>query len=141
MEQGIFEVLEAAKRAAGSRTNKHVRHCRLYFATGLLRQTVPSLLRDALTHRGPDDAGEWWSEDGCVGLGHRRLSIIDLSSAGHQPMADASGELWIVFNGESYNFAEWRAELVAKGHAFRSHSDTEVILAAYGEWGTECRRA
>ena len=94
--------------------------------------------RDAMTHRGPDDAGEWWSADGRVGLAHRRLAIIDLSLAGHQPMHDASGALTIIFNGEIYNFADLRNELVAKGHAFRSHSDTEVILAAYREWGTEC---
>jgi asparagine synthase (glutamine-hydrolysing) len=94
--------------------------------------------RDAMTHRGPDDAGEWWSADGRVGLAQRRLAIIDLSPAGHQPMHDASGALSIVFNGEIYNFADLRAELIAKGHGFRSHSDTEVILAAYREWGTEC---
>lgn len=94
--------------------------------------------RDALTHRGPDDAGEWWSDDGRVGLAHRRLSIIDLSPAGHQPMHDATGALSIVFNGEIYNFVELREQLAAKGHAFRSHSDTEVILAAYREWGADC---
>jgi asparagine synthase (glutamine-hydrolysing) len=94
--------------------------------------------RDALRHRGPDDAGEWWSADGCVGLGHRRLAIIDLSPAGHQPMTDAGDELCIVFNGEIYNFADLRRGLAAKGHAFRSQSDTEVILAAYREWGTDC---
>jgi asparagine synthase (glutamine-hydrolysing) len=93
---------------------------------------------NAISHRGPDDAGEWWSGDGCVGLGHRRLAIIDLSPAGHQPMEDASRQLCIVFNGEIYNFAELRAELTAKGHCFRSQSDTEVILAAYREWGTDC---
>lgn len=94
--------------------------------------------RDVLRHRGPDDAGEWWSADACVGVGHRRLSIIDLSAAGHQPMHNASGELCIVFNGEIYNFADLRRELMAKGHAFRTHSDTEVILAAYREWGADC---
>jgi asparagine synthase (glutamine-hydrolysing) len=94
--------------------------------------------RDALRHRGPDDAGEWWSVDGCIGLGHRRLAIIDLSPAGRQPMHDASGELCIVFNGEIYNFADLRRELAAMGHAFRSHSDTEVILVAYRAWGTDC---
>ena len=94
--------------------------------------------RDALRHRGPDDAGEWWSADACVGLGHRRLAIIDLSPGGHQPMQDAGGELCIVFNGEIYNFADLRNELAAKGHAFRTKSDTEVILAAYREWGTNC---
>jgi asparagine synthase (glutamine-hydrolysing) len=94
--------------------------------------------RDAMTHRGPDDAGEWWSGDGRVGLAQRRLAIIDLSPAGHQPMHDASGTLSIVFNGEIYNFTDLREELIAKGHSFRSHSDTEVVLAAYREWGTDC---
>lgn len=97
-----------------------------------------ALGRDAMTHRGPDDAGEWWSADGRVGLAQRRLSIIDLSPAGHQPMHDVSGVLSIVFNGEIYNFSDLRDELIAKGHVFKSHSDTEVILAAYREWGTEC---
>jgi asparagine synthase (glutamine-hydrolysing) len=95
---------------------------------------------DALRHRGPDGAGEWWSPDGRVGLGHRRLAIIDLSHAADQPMHDAAGELSIVFNGEIYNFAELRIELAAKGHAFRTASDTEVILAAYREWGSDCLR-
>jgi asparagine synthase (glutamine-hydrolysing) len=94
--------------------------------------------RDALRHRGPDDAGLWWSADNCVGLGHRRLAIIDLSPGGHQPMQDAGGELCIVFNGEIYNFADLRKDLAAKGNVFRSRSDTEVILAAYREWGTDC---
>ena len=94
--------------------------------------------RDAMRHRGPDDAGTWWSAEGRVGLGHRRLAIIDLSPAGHQPMQDASGELCIVFNGEIYNFASLRRDLAAKGHVFSSHSDTEVILAAYSEWGVAC---
>jgi asparagine synthase (glutamine-hydrolysing) len=93
---------------------------------------------DALRHRGPDGAGEWWSEDGRVGLGHRRLAIIDLSAAGHQPMQDASGELTIVFNGEIYNFEDLRHELAADGYAFRSRTDTEVILAAYRKWGVDC---
>lgn len=94
--------------------------------------------RDTMTHRGPDDAGEWWSHDGRVGLAHRRLSIVDLSLAGHQPMSNVSGMLTIVFNGEIYNFTELREELVAKGVVFRSRSDTEVILAAYSEWGMDC---
>src|ERR1700730_16491930 len=76
--------------------------------------------RDAMSHRGPDDSGDWWSADGCVGLGHRRLAIIDLSPLAHQPMADAIGELHIVFNGEIYNFADLRLELIAKGHGFLS---------------------
>lgn len=94
--------------------------------------------RDAMIHRGPDDAGEWWSNDGRVGLGQRRLSIIDLSPAGHQPMQDGPAEITIVFNGEIYNFAELREELVAHGVVFRSTSDTEVILSAYRAWGTDC---
>lgn len=94
--------------------------------------------RDAMTHRGPDDAGEWWSNDGRVGLAHRRLAIIDLSPAGHQPMHDASGTLSIVFNGEIYNFPELRAQLVSLGYGFKSHSDTEVILYAYRQWGIDC---
>lgn len=94
--------------------------------------------RDALTHRGPDDAGEWWSDDGRVGLAHRRLSIVDLSPAGHQPMQDEARGLTIVFNGEIYNFRELRAELERRGYAFRSNSDTEVLLAAYDAWGTDC---
>ena len=94
--------------------------------------------RDALTHRGPDDAGEWWSDDGRVGLGHRRLSIIDLSPGGHQPMSSPDGALHIVFNGEIYNFGDVRAELTELGRRFRSESDTEVVIAAYREWGTDC---
>ena len=97
-----------------------------------------SVGRDTMVHRGPDDAGEWWSEDNRVGLAHRRLSIIDLSPAGHQPMHDGKNAFTIVFNGEIYNFLELREELAAKGSMFRSHSDTEVILAAYREWGTDC---
>ena len=106
--------------------------------TAQTQRTWLAIGRDAMTHRGPDDAGEWWSADGRVGLAHRRLSIIDLSPAGHQPMHDASGTLSIVFNGEIYNFADLREQLIALGHGFKSHSDTEVILSAYREWGTEC---
>jgi asparagine synthase (glutamine-hydrolysing) len=95
-------------------------------------------MRDTLRHRGPDDAGLWSAPDSSVVLAHRRLAIIDLSPAGHQPMADASERLQIVFNGEIYNYLELRAELSGKGHHFCSASDTEVILAAYREWGTDC---
>ncbi|MEO6096563.1 MAG: asparagine synthase (glutamine-hydrolyzing) [Fibrobacteria bacterium] len=92
--------------------------------------------RDAMRHRGPDGDGEWWSPDGRVGLAHRRLSILDLTVDGRQPMCDADGGLCISFNGEIYNYRELKDELSAKGARFRSHSDTEVILAAYREWGT-----
>jgi asparagine synthase (glutamine-hydrolysing) len=95
-------------------------------------------MRDAMRHRGPDDAGEWWSADGRVGFAHRRLSILDLSPLGHQPMLTDDGRVVVTFNGEIYNFAELKAELQHLGYAFRSHSDTEVILQAYRAWGTGC---
>ena len=91
-----------------------------------------------MKHRGPDAEGAWISGDGVVGLAHRRLSIIDLSDRGRQPMLDAVGALVIVFNGEIYNFRELRDELIARGHSFRTGTDTEVILEAYRAWGTEC---
>jgi asparagine synthase (glutamine-hydrolysing) len=94
--------------------------------------------RDTMLHRGPDDAGEWWSQDGRVGLAHRRLSIVDLSPLGHQPMHDDARGLSISYNGEIYNHKELRQELNALGFTFRSHSDTEVLLAAYAAWGMEC---
>lgn len=88
-----------------------------------------------LAHRGPDGEGLWLH--GPIGLGHRRLAIIDLSPAASQPMTDESGQYAITFNGEIYNFRELRAVLEARGHRFRSHSDTEVVLAGYREWGSE----
>lgn len=94
--------------------------------------------RDAMAHRGPNDAGIYWSEDGRVGMGHRRLSIIDLSSAGHQPMTSLERTIVITFNGEIYNYRELKLSLENAGHKFRSSSDTEVILAAYKEWGRDC---
>jgi asparagine synthase (glutamine-hydrolysing) len=87
----------------------------------------------ALAHRGPDDDGYFMS--GRVGLGFRRLSIIDLSG-GHQPMSDSDGTVWVAFNGEIYNFKELRSELEARGHLFRTNSDTEVIVHGYKEWNT-----
>jgi asparagine synthase (glutamine-hydrolysing) len=93
---------------------------------------------DTLRHRGPDDEGVWRETGGTVVFGHRRLSIIDLSSGGHQPMADATGECHVVFNGEIYNYRELREELCRMGHRFHSSSDTEVILEAYRAWGTDC---
>ncbi len=95
-------------------------------------------MRDTMRHRGPDDAGIWIASDRAVALAHRRLSIIDLSSLGHQPMSDSGGTCRIVLNGEVYNFLELRKELQGKGHAFRSRTDTEVVLEAYKEWGTDC---
>jgi asparagine synthase (glutamine-hydrolysing) len=92
----------------------------------------------ALRHRGPDANGEWCSDDSLVRLGHTRLAIIDLSSAARQPMVDCQGSSVIVFNGEIYNYRRLREQLKGKGHTFRTASDTEVILAAYREWGTDC---
>ncbi len=109
------------------------------FSYGSTRASITTELlvrmRDTMVHRGPDDEGVYLSADGRVGLGFRRLSILDLSTAGRQPMANARGDRWIVYNGEVYNFRELRAELEAKGHRFRSQSDTEVLLALYDEYG------
>ncbi|PYT13286.1 MAG: hypothetical protein DMF51_11255 [Acidobacteria bacterium] len=89
-----------------------------------------------LAHRGPDDSGLYVDQQ--VGFAFRRLSILDLSPTGHQPMASEDGQLVIVFNGEIYNYVELRDELRAAGFCFRSTSDTEVLLAAYRHWGAEC---
>lgn len=101
-------------------------------------QDVITRMRDVFVYRGPDDAG--LHLDGPVGLGHRRLSIIDLGG-GHQPMANEDGSLCIVFNGEVYNYRELRQELIAKGYHFQSQSDTEVILHLYAERGEACVHA
>ena len=93
-------------------------------------------IRDHMAARGPDGHGEWFSSDGRVAFGHRRLAIIDLSEGGAQPMHSADGQLVITFNGEIYNYRELRRELEAKGHVFRSESDTEVLLHLYQAKGT-----
>lgn len=90
----------------------------------------------AIAHRGPDGEGLW--QDGQIALGHRRLAILDLSEAGHQPMFNEDGKLVLVFNGEIYNYLELIPELTARGHQFRSRTDSEVILHAYEEWGPRC---
>ena len=125
------------------------------FSNGVRIRSIQRMCQ-VLAHRGPDDEGMVFIKEGQaieikkpfelplgkngfeVGLGHRRLSIIDLSAAAHQPMCNENGTIWIVFNGEIYNFQEIRAELLKKGHFFKSKSDTEVILHAYEEWGVEC---
>ena len=97
-------------------------------------QTITHMT-DSLEHRGPDDHGIFHHPGMSVFLGHRRLSVVDIDG-GHQPMASIDGSLQVVFNGEIYNHIELRAELVAKGHIFRtSHSDTEVLINGYIEWG------
>jgi asparagine synthase (glutamine-hydrolysing) len=99
--------------------------------------TMPVLQRmtQSLAHRGPDDEGI--HIEGCIGLGHRRLAVIDLAN-GSQPMSSADGCTWVTYNGEIYNFKALRAELMGKGHAFVTHSDTEVILQCYEAYGTAC---
>ena len=94
--------------------------------------------RRAQSHRGPDDGGAWADPAHRVALGHRRLSIIDLSAAGHQPMSNEDGTVWITYNGEVYNHEALRAELEAKGHRYRSRTDTETILHLYEEEGPAC---
>ena len=94
--------------------------------------------RDQLSHRGPDDSGLWQSTDGRIILAHRRLSILDLTSSGHQPMVSHCGRYVLVFNGEVYNYIELRTELQKLGHRFEGTGDTEVVLSAYIQWGDAC---
>ena len=103
-------------------------------------ETTVVAMRDTMVHRGPDDAGaeSWAAGNGRVAFGHRRLSIVDLSAAGHNPMCNEDGTVWITFNGEIYNHRALRAELEAKGHRYRSHTDTETIIHLYEEEGPRC---
>jgi asparagine synthase (glutamine-hydrolysing) len=111
---------------------------------GVVGKADEQLIKNMLAriaHRGPDDEGVYIAKTSTqdrVGLGHRRLSIIDLSPAGHEPMPDASGRIWLTYNGEIYNFKELRQELESLGHHFKSNTDAEVIIYAYLEWGREC---
>ncbi len=111
---------------------------------GVVGQADEQLIKSMLArmaHRGPDDEGVYIAETSTterVGLGHRRLSIIDLSPAGHEPMPDRSNQIWLTFNGEIYNFKELRRELESRGHVFKSDTDAEVIIYAYREWGRAC---
>src|SRR5437588_9193828 len=98
--------------------------------------SVTIAMRDEMRHRGPDDEGLWTGDS--VTLGHRRLSIVDLSPAGHQPMCNEDGTVWIAFNGEIYNHRQLRPDLEAKGHVYRSHTDTETIIHLYEEMGPRC---
>jgi asparagine synthase (glutamine-hydrolysing) len=114
--------------------------CGIAGVCNLNGEPVPSNLlkrmTDVIAHRGPDGEGHY--ADGPVGLGHRRLAIIDLSPAGHQPMANETGDVVVTFNGEIYNFQKLRVELEALGHQFHSRTDTEVIVHAYEQWGEAC---
>src|SRR5712691_6731638 len=104
---------------------------------GARLETPMELLLAPIAHRGPDDWGGWEGPSGNVGLGHRRLAIIDLTPGGHQPMTAEGVPAWIVFNGEIYNFRELRRELERDGAIFRSQSDTEVLLHLYRRDGVE----
>lgn len=104
---------------------------------GAVERVRLAQMTNNLKHRGPDAIGLWISADGTVGLGHRRLSIIDLSPLGAQPMVSSSGRYTVAFNGEIYNFRELRCQLEKLGIVFRGHSDTEVLLAACEQWGLE----
>jgi asparagine synthase (glutamine-hydrolysing) len=102
----------------------------------MIERSAVERMADSLFHRGPDDSGIYL--DASVGMGFRRLSILDLSEAGHQPMVTADQQYVLVFNGEIFNYLELRAELITLGYEFRSSGDSEVLLAAYREWGREC---
>jgi asparagine synthase (glutamine-hydrolysing) len=114
--------------------------CGICGVAGQADESLMKAMLSRIAHRGPDDEGIYitnTSTGARIGLGHRRLSIIDLSSAGHQPMSDASGQIWLTYNGEIYNFKSLRRELELAGHRFRSDSDAEVIIYAYREWGRD----
>ncbi len=108
------------------------------FEAGIAASTFQRF-NDSLAHRGPDGAGVEHFSESSLYLGHRRLAILDLTSQGRQPMAYANGRYWLTFNGEIYNFIELREELIGLGHSFRSSSDSEVILAAFAQWGEACQ--
>jgi asparagine synthase (glutamine-hydrolysing) len=101
-------------------------------------ERITASMRDTMIHRGPDDAGVWCSPTGRAALGHRRLSIVDVSHSGHQPMSNEDGSVWVAFNGEIYNHDELRSELQERGHRYRSRCDTETIVHLYEEEGERC---
>jgi asparagine synthase (glutamine-hydrolysing) len=109
--------------------------CGIAGAVRLGDETVMEEMANVMAYRGPDDYGSFHDRD--VHLVHRRLSILDLSAAGHQPMVSEDGDLVITYNGEIYNFLDLRSELEHSGYRFRSHTDTEIILYAYRRFGLE----
>src|SRR5262245_41225245 len=111
--------------------------CGICGLAGRVTRDTVARMTATLAHRGPDDHGLFLDERAGLGLGHRRLAIIDLSPAGHQPMFNDDGGVAIVFNGEIYNYRELREGLIARGHQFRSGSDTEVIIRLYEDAGPE----
>lgn len=102
-----------------------------------VEQKLFERMRDTLSHRGPDGYGSWFNEKGNLALGHRRLSFLDLSHAGSQPICNEDQSIWITVNGEIYNYIELRDSLREKGHRFASDTDSEVIVHAYEEWGMD----
>ena len=110
----------------------------IHSETAFIDPSVLSAMTDSLRHRGPDDSGTYVSEDRKVGLGHTRLSILDLSERGRQPMGSDDGRIQVSYNGEIYNYREIRKELLSLGHAFRTECDTEVLVRAYEQWGIGC---
>ncbi|HKZ68631.1 MAG TPA: asparagine synthase (glutamine-hydrolyzing) [Anaerolineales bacterium] len=108
----------------------------LHFDNAPVDEASLSRMVETILHRGPDDSGTW--VDGGVGLGNTRLAIIDLSPAGHQPLSNETGEVWIAFNGEIYNFQSLRPEVESRGHTFRSRTDTETIVHLFEDRGIEC---
>ena len=100
---------------------------------------VLNRLTDSLAHRGPDGRGTYIDPKGYFGLGHRRLAILDVTEFGHQPMSYGADRYWIAFNGEIYNFIELRIALKKLGHRFSTETDTEVVLAAFAQWGQDCQ--
>jgi asparagine synthase (glutamine-hydrolysing) len=111
--------------------------CGIFGVIGDVSREKAQRCTDTLAHRGPDGSGLWHTRE--VTLGHRRLSILDLSEQAKQPMQSENGRYWLTFNGEIYNFVELAAELEARGYVFRTASDTEVVLAAFDAWGEQCQ--
>src|SRR5215813_1020897 len=115
--------------------------CGICGVAGQATEELLTRMLDRIAHRGPDDRGVYFARSKAgeaIGLGHQRLSIIDLSSAGHEPMSDDQQRVWLTYNGEIYNFRSIRAELKDRGYEFRSDTDAEVIIYSYLEWGYEC---
>src|SRR5260370_41976142 len=104
---------------------------------GFIDRPLMERMVRSMQHRGPDDSGVQTLNEANVALGNCRLSIIDLSQAGHMPMCNEDGTIWLTYNGEIYNFRELREILEARGHRFRSNTDTEVIIHGYEEWGMD----
>ncbi|HAJ06627.1 MAG TPA: asparagine synthetase B, partial [Chloroflexi bacterium] len=95
-------------------------------------------MSELIVHRGPDDSGIYVSNDNSVGLCNRRLSIIDPTDSGRQPFSNEDKTIWVVYNGETYNYADLRGKLIDKGHVFSSHTDTEILVHLYEEYGVDC---